>query len=138
MLDKLFGLGGERSDEIPAPVLEQILRAAARHLPGLRWAVVISMNGVVQEMYDPFGKTDRDRAAAMTAAALSLGERISDELRHGQLTCSITAGVEGVFVVQPLGERYVLGVSLPAETEIGAAMDALWQAVSSSYPGMAG
>ncbi len=140
MLNKLFGLGRERPEPIPAPVLEQILREAARKLPDLRWAVIITTNGLVQEMYDPFGKTDHDRAAAMTVAALSLGQRISGELGHGQLACSVTAGEGGLFIVQPLGEGYALSVSLPAETEIGAAIDALWQAASSALsafgPGM--
>ena len=131
MLNKLFGLGRERPEPIPAPVLERILREAARKLPDLRWAVIITTNDLVQEMYDPFGKTDRESAAAMTSAALSLGERISGELGHGQLTCSVTAGEGGVFIVQPLGEGYASSVSLPAEAEIGAAIGALWQAASS-------
>lgn len=138
MLSKL--LGRKRPEPIPTPVLEQTLRGAARKLPDLRWAAIVSVNGLVQEMYDPFGKTNRDRVAAMTSAALSLGERISHELRHGQLTYSAIASEEGLFIVHPLGEKYVLGISLPTETEIGTAINALRQVTTSlpsvSYPGM--
>ncbi len=128
MLNNLFGR--KQHEQISASALEQTLRQVARKLPDLRWAAVVSANGLVQEMYDPFGKTDSDRASAMTAAALSLGERISRELRHGQLTYSVTAGDEGLFVVHSIEKAYALAVSLPVETEVSAAIDALTQAVA--------
>jgi predicted regulator of Ras-like GTPase activity (Roadblock/LC7/MglB family) len=128
MLNKLFGR--KQHPQIPDSALEQTLREVARRLPDLRWAAIVSADGLIQEMYDPFGKAERDRAAAMTAAAFSLGERISSELRHGQMTYSVIAGNEGPFVVHSIGQEYTLAVSLPVGTEIGAAIQTLTQAVT--------
>ena len=128
MLSKLFGR--KQHGQIPASALEQILREVARRLPSLRWAAIVSVDGLIQEMYDPFGKTERDRVAAMASAALSLGERISHELQHGQLTYSDIAGDEGLFIVHSIGQEYTLAVGLPVGTEIGTAIDALMQAVT--------
>ncbi|MBN1815448.1 MAG: roadblock/LC7 domain-containing protein [Anaerolineae bacterium] len=128
MLNKLFG--HKPHAQIPVSALERTLREVARRLPDLRWAAIVSVNGLIQEMYDPFGKAERDRVAAMTAAAFSLGERISNELRHGQMTYSVIAGDEGLFVVHCIGREHTLAVSLPIETEIGAAISALTQAVT--------
>lgn len=128
MLNKLFGR--KPHGQIPASALEQTLREVARKLPDLRWAAVVSTDGLIQEMYDPFGKTEPDRVAAMAAAAFSLGERIAHELYHGQLTYSVIAGDEGLFIAHSIEREYTLAVSLPAGTEIGTAIDALTQAVT--------
>jgi predicted regulator of Ras-like GTPase activity (Roadblock/LC7/MglB family) len=128
MLNKLFGR--KPPGHIPALALERTLREVARGLPDLRWAAIVSTDGLIQEMYDPFGKTEPDRVAAMATAAFSLGERIAHELRHGQLTYSAIAGDEGLFIAHAIGREYTLAVSLPVGTEIGTATDALTQAVT--------
>jgi predicted regulator of Ras-like GTPase activity (Roadblock/LC7/MglB family) len=128
MLNKLFGR--KPHGDISTLALEQTLRKVARGLPDLRWAAVVSADGLIQEMYDPFGKTEPDRVAAMAAAAFSLGERIAHELHHGQLTYSAIAGDEGLFIAYSIGREYTLAVSLPVGTGIGTAINALTQAVT--------
>jgi predicted regulator of Ras-like GTPase activity (Roadblock/LC7/MglB family) len=128
MLNKLFGR--KPHGHIPASALEQTLREVARGLPDLRWAAIVSVDGLIQEMYNPFGKTEPDRVAAMALAAISLGERIAHELHHGQLTYSVIAGDEGLFVAHSVGQEYTLATSLPVGTGIGTAIDTLTQAVA--------
>lgn len=127
MLNRFFRR--KQHEQIPASALEQVLREVARKLPDLRWGAIVSADGLIQEMYDPFGKTDPDRASAMATAALSLGGRISQELRHGQLTYSVTAGDGGLFIVYSIGKEYALAISLPAGTELDTVIDILTQAV---------
>jgi predicted regulator of Ras-like GTPase activity (Roadblock/LC7/MglB family) len=128
MLSKLFGR--KQREQVPPFVLERALRDVARELPGLNWAAIVSVDGLIQEMYGPFGKIDPDRASAMAVAAHSLGERISRELRHGQLNYSIIAGDDGIFVAHSVGKTHILAVSLPVGTEIDTTIDALAQAVA--------
>jgi predicted regulator of Ras-like GTPase activity (Roadblock/LC7/MglB family) len=137
MLSRLFG---HKSRGKPnAPALEQALRAVAHEMPGLRYAAVVSADGLVQAMVDPFGKANADRASAMAAAALSLGGRISGELQHGQMAYTAIVGKDGTFIVYLIGEGYALALDLPAETEVGAAIEALAQVAdtlrSALYPG---
>jgi predicted regulator of Ras-like GTPase activity (Roadblock/LC7/MglB family) len=108
--------------------LENILRDVARRVPGLHWATIASLNGVVQATYDPFHKEQPGRILAAASAVLSLGERVFHKLRHGQLTHLTLAGDAGVLVVQPVGKEYILAISIPPSTETGVAVDALAQA----------
>ena len=128
MLNRI--LGRKQPDRIPTEEQERALREVAHKLPDLRWAAIVSADGLVQTIYNPFGRQDADRVSAMTAAALSLGERITTELRHGHLAYTVVAGDEGTFAGHLVGEGYVLVVSLPVEAEIGAAIEVLAQAAS--------
>jgi predicted regulator of Ras-like GTPase activity (Roadblock/LC7/MglB family) len=126
MLNRL--LGREPRRQVSRVALEQALSEMAQGMPNLYWAAVVSVNGDVHTMYDPFGKAEPDRASAMAAAALSLGERISHELRHGDLTYAVIAGDQGLLITYPIGGDLVLALSLPAGVEIGTAIDRLTQA----------
>ncbi|MCP4542131.1 MAG: hypothetical protein GY832_33835 [Chloroflexi bacterium] len=125
MLNKLFGR--KQREQAPAFALERALRNMGHALPDLNWAAIVSANGLIQEMYGPFGKIEPDRASTMAVAALSLGERISQELRHGQLTYSVIAGDDGIFIAHSIGKTYTLAISLPVRTEIDTAIDILSQ-----------
>jgi predicted regulator of Ras-like GTPase activity (Roadblock/LC7/MglB family) len=126
MLDRLLGHKPRR--RISKVALEQALSEMARGMPDLHWAAVVSVDGVVYAVYDPFGKAEPDRAAAMAAAALSLGERISRELRHGDLTYAVIAGDQRLFITYPIKDALMLALSLPAEVEVGRVIDKLTQA----------
>ena len=125
MLNRILRRGphGRLSD----PAMEQALHELAHRLPGLRSAAVVSSDGLLQRMYNPFGKEEPDRISAMAAAGLSLGERISGELRNGRLAYSAIAGDQGLFVSHLVGNNHVLAINLPADTEISIAIDALAQ-----------
>jgi predicted regulator of Ras-like GTPase activity (Roadblock/LC7/MglB family) len=128
MLNRI--LGRKQPDRIPTEEQERALREIACKLPDLHWAAIVSADGLVQTIYNPLGKQDADRVSAMTAAALSLGARITVELRHGHLTYTVVAGDEGVFAGHLVGEGYVLAVGLPAEGKVSAAIEVLAQAAS--------
>jgi predicted regulator of Ras-like GTPase activity (Roadblock/LC7/MglB family) len=126
MLDRL--LGHKPRQHVSQVALEQALSEMARGMPDLHWAAVVSADGIVHTMYDPFGKAEPDRAAAMAAAAISLGERISRELGHGDITYQVIAGDQGSFITYPIKDAFVLALSIPAEVEIDRVIDRLTQA----------
>ena len=128
MLNRI--LGRKQPDRIPTGEQERALREIAHKLPDLRWAAIVSADGLVQTIYNPFGKQDADRISAMTAAAISLGERITNELRHGHLAYTVVTGDEGIFAGHTIGEGYVLAVGLPTAADIGTVIEALAQAAS--------
>jgi predicted regulator of Ras-like GTPase activity (Roadblock/LC7/MglB family) len=138
MFDRL--LGRKPREQVSEAALEQALSEIARRMPNLHWAAVVSANGLVHTIYDPFAEADPDRTSAMTAAALSLGQRISQELRHGSLTYAVIAGDQGLFITYPIGEAFMLALSLPAEAEVDTAIGTLTQAkagfASALYPGV--
>jgi predicted regulator of Ras-like GTPase activity (Roadblock/LC7/MglB family) len=116
--------------------LENILRDVARQVPGLYWATIASLNGVVQATYDPFQKEQPDRILATASAVLSLGERVFRKLQHGQLSHLTLAGDTGVIVVQPVGKEYILAISIPPSTETSTAVNALAQAARALETGI--
>lgn len=128
MLSRIFGR--KLPDRIPTEEQERALREIARKLPDLRWAAIVSVDGLVQTIYNPFGKQDADRVSAMTAATISLGERITTELQHGHLAYAVVAGDEGIFAGHFVGEGYVLVVGLPAEADVGTVIEVLVQTAS--------
>ena len=123
-----------RSRSIPPIALEYILRDVARRVPELHWAIISSLNGVIQATYDPFQKEQPDRILAVASAVLSLGERVFQKLQHGQLTHLTLAGDAGVLVVRPAGKEYILAISIPPSAEVAAAVDALAQAARALRP----
>ncbi|MBN1976321.1 MAG: roadblock/LC7 domain-containing protein [Anaerolineae bacterium] len=123
-----------RRRSVPPIALEHILRDVARRVPELHWATISSPNGVIQATYDPFQKEQPDRILAIASAVLSLGERAFHKLQHGRLTHLTLAGDAGVLVVRPVGEEYILAISIPPSVEVAAAVDALAQAARALRP----
>lgn len=72
-------------------------------------AAVVSVDGLTIASSLPVG-TEEDRVSAMSAALLSLGERISTELRRGRLSQVFVRGRDGSVVLTALGEEAVLTV----------------------------
>ena len=128
MLNRI--LGRKPHGRLSEPAMEQALHELAHRLPSLRSAAFVSTDGLMQKMYNPSGQ-EPDRVAAMAAAGLSLGDRISGELQNGRLAYSAIAGDEGLFATHVIGDGYVLAVNLPADTEIGLATDVLAQVAAS-------
>jgi predicted regulator of Ras-like GTPase activity (Roadblock/LC7/MglB family) len=119
--------GRRQQAPLSSQALERVLRQVAGRLPSLRWAAVVSQDGVLQLMYDPFGREKTDRASAMAAAGFSLGERIAQELQLGEWGHTIIVGEEGLFLLQRIAAPHVLALSLPADSDISAAVDVLAQ-----------
>ncbi len=65
------------------------------------------------------GGTEEDRIAAMSAAMLSLGERIASELGRGLLDEVYVKGERGYVVLRAVGEEAVLTVLARQQTKLG-------------------
>lgn len=62
---------------------------------------------------------EEDRVSAMSAAMLSLGERIASELGRGTLNQVYIKGVNGYVILMALGEEAVLTVMARKEGKLG-------------------
>jgi len=129
-------LGQDRRQGVPITMLEHVLRQVAQRVPSLHWAIVASLDSVVQATYDPFGKEQSDRILAMVSSVLALGKRVFHRLQHGELSHLVLVGQAGVIVVHPIGEEYVLAISVPTERETTAAVDALAQVATMLEPAL--
>ncbi len=64
-------------------------------------------------------RVEETRFAAMTAAMLSLGERVSTELNKGLLKKIFVEGEHGYIISMQAGENAVLTVSATMDTKLG-------------------
>jgi len=64
-------------------------------------------------------RIEETRFAAMTAAMLSLGERVSTELNKGLLKKIFVEGDHGYIISMQAGENAVLTVSATTDTKLG-------------------
>lgn len=64
-------------------------------------------------------RVEETRFAAMTAAMLSLGERVSTELNKGLLKKIFVEGNHGYIISMQAGENAVLTVSATTDTKLG-------------------
>jgi len=64
-------------------------------------------------------RVEETRFAAMTAAMLSLGERVSTELNKGLLKKIFVEGDHGYIISMQAGENAVLTVSATTDTKLG-------------------
>jgi predicted regulator of Ras-like GTPase activity (Roadblock/LC7/MglB family) len=65
------------------------------------------------------GGYEEDRVSAMSAAMLSLGERISTELGRGSLQQVYVKGENGYVILTAVGEEAVLTVLARKEARLG-------------------
>ena len=79
---------------------------------------VVSVDGLTIASSLPSG-VEEDRVSAMSAAMLSLGERISSELGRGLLDEVYVKGESGYVVLRAVGEEAVLTVLARQQTKLG-------------------
>src|SRR5713101_8563829 len=72
-------------------------------------SAVVSVDGLIMASALPAG-VEEDRVSAMSAAMLSLGERIASELGRGVLSEVQIKGEKGFVILQSLGTEAVLTV----------------------------
>lgn len=84
-------------------------------------SAVVSMDGLTIASDLP-ASSEEDRVSAMSAAMLSLGERISKELGRGHLDQVYIRGAEGYVLLMPAGEDAVLTVLARREAKLGLVM----------------
>jgi uncharacterized protein len=81
-------------------------------------AAIVSVDGLSIASSLPVG-TEEDRVSAMSAAMLSLGERISSELGRGLLQQVFVKGENGYVILTSVGEEAVLTVLARKEAKLG-------------------
>lgn len=79
---------------------------------------VVSVDGLAIASILPEG-VEEDRVAAMSAAMLSLGDRISSELKRGVLEQVHIKGEKGYVVLMAVGEDAVLTVMANEQGKLG-------------------
>jgi len=79
---------------------------------------VVSVDGLTIASALP-GDVEEDRVAAMSAAMLSLGERIASELGRGGLDEVYIRGVEGFVLLTAVGDEAVLTALAREEAKLG-------------------
>ncbi|MCJ7548545.1 MAG: roadblock/LC7 domain-containing protein [Anaerolineae bacterium] len=85
---------------------------------GIEASVIVSVDGLMIASSLPSDATE-DRVAAMSAAMLSLGERIAIELGRGALEQVYVKGDEGYVILMSVGEEAVLTVLAHSRVKLG-------------------
>ncbi len=86
--------------------------------PSVEAAAIVSADGLSIASSMP-ADVEEDRVAAMSAAMLSLGERIAGELGRGSLDQVYIRGEEGFVVLMAIGEVAVLTVLARKDAKLG-------------------
>jgi predicted regulator of Ras-like GTPase activity (Roadblock/LC7/MglB family) len=87
-------------------------------MPDVEATAVVSVDGLTIASSLPAG-IEEDRVSAMSAAMLSLGERIAGELGRGGLDEVYVRGENGYVVLRAVGEEAVLTVLARQQTKLG-------------------
>jgi len=94
------------------------LRAMQIAAPDIEASAVVSVDGLIMASALP-AEVEEDRVSAMSAAMLSLGERIASELRRGGLEQVYIKGDNGFIVLTAVGEEAVLTALARQEAKLG-------------------
>jgi predicted regulator of Ras-like GTPase activity (Roadblock/LC7/MglB family) len=94
------------------------LQELQMNTPDVEATSMVSVDGLTMASILPSG-VEEDRVAAMSAAMLSLGERIASELGRGMLDEVYVKGERGYVVLRAVGEEAVLTVLARQQTKLG-------------------
>src|SRR3972149_896517 len=94
------------------------LRDLAASSPDVEASAVVSVDGLTMASALP-AQVEEDRVAAMSAAMLSLGERIANELGRGNLDQVYIKGENGFVVLMAVGKEAVLTVLARKQAKLG-------------------
>ncbi len=94
------------------------LRDLQASTPDVEASAIVSVDGLIIASSLPAG-VEEDRVSAMSAAMLSLGERIASELGRGGLEQVYVKGNNGYIVLTAVGEEAVLTVMARASAKLG-------------------
>jgi predicted regulator of Ras-like GTPase activity (Roadblock/LC7/MglB family) len=86
--------------------------------PDIEASAVVSVDGLTMASSLP-ADVEEDRVSAMSAAMLSLGERIASELGRGILDQVYIRGEGGFVILMSVGEDAVLTVLARAQAKLG-------------------
>jgi predicted regulator of Ras-like GTPase activity (Roadblock/LC7/MglB family) len=94
------------------------LRDLQAGTPDIEGSAVVSVDGLMMASALP-ADVEEDRVAAMSAAMLSLGERIADELKRGNLDEVYIRGDDGYVFLRAIGMEAVLTVLARSGAKLG-------------------
>lgn len=94
------------------------LRDLQASSPDIEASAIVSVDGLTIASALPQG-VEEDRVSAMSAAMLSLGERIATELGRGSLEQVYIKGVSGYVVLMSVGEEAVLTALAREQAKLG-------------------
>ncbi len=94
------------------------LRQLQASTPDIEASALVSVDGLIMASALPEGVED-DRVSAMSAAMLSLGERIAQELQRGELEQVYIKGNDGYVILTAVGEEAVLTALVRPEAKLG-------------------
>lgn len=101
-----------------AQLIVEKLRDMQASSPDIEASAVVSVDGLAIASALPQG-VEEDRVAAMSAAMLSLGERIAAELGRGSLEQVYIKGAEGYVILMSIGVDAVLTVLARENAKLG-------------------
>jgi predicted regulator of Ras-like GTPase activity (Roadblock/LC7/MglB family) len=104
---------GSRADQ-----LVERLRSMQAAAPDIEASAVVSVDGLIIASALQQG-VEEDRVSAMSAAMLSLGERIAGELGRGTLEQVYIKGGAGAIVLTSVGSEAVLTALARQEAKLG-------------------
>ena len=94
------------------------LRAMQTAAPDIEASAVVSVDGLIMASALPV-EVEEDRVSAISAAMLSLGERIAGELGRGNLDQVYIKGNAGFIVLTAVGEEAVLTALAREKAKLG-------------------
>jgi predicted regulator of Ras-like GTPase activity (Roadblock/LC7/MglB family) len=94
------------------------LREMQAASPEIEASAVVSVDGLIMASALP-GNVEEDRVSAMSAAMLSLGERIAGELGRGMLEQVYIRGDNGYVILTAVGEEAVLTALARQDAKLG-------------------
>ncbi|MHA2270647.1 MAG: roadblock/LC7 domain-containing protein [Candidatus Hodarchaeales archaeon] len=98
--------------------IEALLRDVEQRIPDLEGLSVVTKDGLpIASALNT--KVDEDRISAMTAASLSLAERVVVELERGKMDEMIIKGSNGLIIIRDAGEYAVLTGIARSDAKLG-------------------
>ena len=94
------------------------LREMQAASPEIEASAVVSVDGLIMASALP-ADAEEDRVSAMSAAMLSLGERIASELQRGTLAQVYVKGESGYVILIAIGENAVLTALTSESAKLG-------------------
>lgn len=98
--------------------LVERLRELQASSPDIEASAIVSVDGLTIASALPQG-IEEDRVSAMSAAMLSLGERIASELGRGMLEQVYIKGDSGYVILMAVGEEAVLTALARQQAKLG-------------------
>ena len=98
--------------------IERILLEIQRRIPDIEGVAIVTRDGLsIASLLH--SESDEDQISAMTAASLSLSERVVIELKRGIMEQVIISGSDGLIVIRNAGEYAVLVAIVHIKAKLG-------------------